>query len=348
MKSNVLKVIKHLNRFNLKSLNRYNLKPALSFSKDDNTTTQNQNDIYLPPIQRQFYSQFGGLWTDLNIAKDILAGKLNLNWITEEEANLIEHWIDWGYVIIPQAVPNEDIEALLQDIDLTLQGKVKPRKASYWKDGTKHLNNADYQNMQEDEAKLLDLHATSTAAQKVIFTNKLQRFLHLIFETPALAFQSLTFLYGSQQPVHQDTAFVLVDSPLEFIASWVALEDIEEGSGELVYYPGSHRIPEVLFAGKYKQAPPGSNELENYSDNLHQRSQECNLTLQYFKPKKGDVLLWSADLIHGGSKRVNRGATRKSIVTHYCPLPRKPMYFYGNNSFQKLRCNSMDYICSQF
>ncbi len=40
MKSNVLKVIKHLNRFNLKSLNRYNLKPALSFTKEANVLLQ--------------------------------------------------------------------------------------------------------------------------------------------------------------------------------------------------------------------------------------------------------------------------------------------------------------------
>src|SRR5579859_2673048 len=37
---------------------------------------------------------------------------------------------------------------------------------------------------------------------------------------PALAFQSLGFYYGSQQPLHQDSAFVRVNSPLEFVASW--------------------------------------------------------------------------------------------------------------------------------
>jgi GT2 family glycosyltransferase len=316
--------------------------------KDDTLASQNKTKSLTPPIQPAFYSQFGGLWTDLNTAKDILRRKLDLNQITPDKFCQIEHWIDWGYVIVPAAVEEENIDALVEDIDLTLQEKLEPRKVSYWKDGIKNFENADYQNMQKGESKLLGLHMTSTAAKKVIFTEKIQRLLHLILEGPALAFQSLTFLYGSQQPVHQDSAFVLVDSPLELIASWVALEDIEEGSGELVYYPGSHRIPEVLFQGKYKWASPGSLELKNYSNKLHERAQAANLKLQHFKPKKGDVLLWSADLIHGGAKRRNLSTTRKSIVTHYCPADRQPMYSYGNQKFKQFPCPSGDYVCSKF
>jgi ectoine hydroxylase-related dioxygenase (phytanoyl-CoA dioxygenase family) len=28
---------------------------------------------------------------------------------------------------------------------------------------------------------------------------------------------------------------------------WVALEDIDMGNGPLIYYPGSHRVPEVTM-----------------------------------------------------------------------------------------------------
>jgi len=40
--------------------------------------------------------------------------------------------------------------------------------------------------------------------------------------------------------------------PVELLASWNALEDIQPGSGELVYYPKSHLFPEFLFDDKYK------------------------------------------------------------------------------------------------
>lgn len=33
--------------------------------------------------------------------------------------------------------------------------------------------------------------------------------------------------------------------------------------------------------------------------------------------KKGDVLIWSSNIIHGGSKVLNEQASRYSMVTHY-------------------------------
>ena len=68
----------------------------------------------------------------------------------------------------------------------------------------------------------------------------------MIFDDSPLLFQSLSFEKGSQQGMHQDTAYIVVDSPLELAASWIALQDVEPGSGELMYYEGSHRLPEYL------------------------------------------------------------------------------------------------------
>ncbi|MDP4826042.1 MAG: hypothetical protein NWR73_00025, partial [Flavobacteriales bacterium] len=34
-------------------------------------------------------------------------------------------------------------------------------------------------------------------------------------------------------------------------------------------------------------------------------------------PKKGDILLWHANLLHGGSKLIDPSKTRKSMVCHY-------------------------------
>ena len=52
--------------------------------------------------------------------------------------------------------------------------------------------------------------------------------------------------------MHQDTAYVVTSSPLELAAAWIALEDVTPGSGELMYYRGSHRLPEYAFAGERK------------------------------------------------------------------------------------------------
>jgi ectoine hydroxylase-related dioxygenase (phytanoyl-CoA dioxygenase family) len=53
--------------------------------------------------------------------------------------------------------------------------------------------------------------------------------------------------------------------------------------------------------------------------------QRFGLTKQVFAAKKGDVLIWHSDLIHGGHP-VSQDITRKSVVTHYCPKHVAPLY----------------------
>ena len=45
--------------------------------------------------------------------------------------------------------------------------------------------------------------------------------------------------------------------------------------------------------------------------------EEKGLQKKYFMAKKGDVLIWHANLIHGGEAIRTKGATRKSMVAHY-------------------------------
>jgi ectoine hydroxylase-related dioxygenase (phytanoyl-CoA dioxygenase family) len=130
--------------------------------------------------------------------------------------------------------------------------------------------------------------------------------------------------------MHQDTAYVVVDSPLELVALWTALEDVQAGSGELQYYEGSHRLPEFLFGGAHKHWDPardGREQHDEWARLLHENSQRLELPLRKFRPKKGDTLIWSADLAHGGAPVVDRSLTRRSQVGHYCPHGVSPNYF---------------------
>lgn len=294
---------------------------------DDEERLEARDDANLPPSIPRFRSRFGGLWTDLSNAHAILEGKRALGRVDDDDAARARRWIDEGYLILEGAVPGALIDEVRDDIERTLDGRLPPRKAEWWTEEGKQLGDATADVMLAPGAKLLDLHAISDAAQRMIFHAPIARFLELVFERPPLAFQSLTFTRGTQQPVHQDTAFVRVGSALEFVACWIALEDVVEGSGELEYYPGSHALPEELFEGRYKWVPEGATVVPGYSDRLHARAREAGLTLRRFLPKKGDALFWSADLIHGGRADVREGVTRRSLVTHYCPIDQAPRYF---------------------
>jgi ectoine hydroxylase-related dioxygenase (phytanoyl-CoA dioxygenase family)/SAM-dependent methyltransferase len=280
-----------------------------------------------PPVKPEFRSPFGGLWTDLNTADAILAGKVAIGDLLPGEANLVNAWKRDGLVILPGAVDVAAIDAALVDFESAYDGRLN-LKMSYWDDRGLHIEDASRQHVRKKDAKLLDIHDVSEAIRAIQFSEPVSRFLRILFERPALAFQSLGFYYGSQQHLHQDSAFVRVNSPLEFVASWIALEDVSAGSGELEYYPGSHAVPHHLFGGKRLWVKYDDPELERFSDILHDQAKQAGLSLRRFLPKKGDVLIWSAGLMHGGSPVTDLNRTRKSLVTHYCPADLQPMFAY--------------------
>jgi ectoine hydroxylase-related dioxygenase (phytanoyl-CoA dioxygenase family) len=178
--------------------------------------------------------------------------------------------------------------------------------------------------------KLLDLYFWSPEVRRAAFAPPLLEFLRLVFAREPLLFQSLSFEIGSGDPVHQDTANVVTESPLEFCAAWIALEDIAPGSGELCYYPGSHRLPEATFGPgvrNWNRRRDGKASRQEVLDGLHTRAAARGLELQRFTPKQGDVLIWSADLAHGGTPITDPALTRRSLVCHYCPLDVRPYYF---------------------
>jgi len=178
--------------------------------------------------------------------------------------------------------------------------------------------------------RIVDIYAARPIALDVLLASAVSRFLTLVFDVEPLLFQGLTFECGSEQGMHQDTAYVVVSSPMELVASWTALEDIKPDSGELQYYEGSHRLPEYYFSGEHKSWDPGRDSTEQHDEwarLLHEHSHRLGLPLRTFRPKKGDTLIWSADLVHGGATVIDRSATRRSQVGHYCPVGVSPNYF---------------------
>jgi ectoine hydroxylase-related dioxygenase (phytanoyl-CoA dioxygenase family) len=143
-------------------------------------------------------------------------------------------------------------------------------------------------------------------------------FLRDVFQEDPVAFQTLYFEYGSTQGAHNDTAFVYVDPPYKFLASWIALEDIDSETGELFYYPGSHKIGDQVFANGGKMFDPKDEHAPTYSRTLDEMMAAHGLSRSTFVPRARDVLFWSADLVHGGTE-ITKRRTRRSLVTHYCP-----------------------------
>lgn len=273
----------------------------------------------------QHFSKFATLWIDSPDAEQEAARRLRDGTITDEQYRQLTKFIRDGYIVLKNAVDKKTIKKIVKLIDRT---KKDPR---YYVVGgpTPKFHYANHELRKGRTFRLPHLHVNSSAVRDAIFADPISEFIRLIFEQDILAFQTLTFVYGSQQGVHQDPAYVAVNSPTELVASWIALEDVKEGSGELMYFPGSHRMKEFLYADDRKHWLKSADGKESHREHtlyLHDQTKH-HYKEERFLAKKGDVLIWHADLAHGGSEITNAKATRKSLVTHYCPNSVDPKYF---------------------
>lgn len=168
---------------------------------------------------------------------------------------------------------------------------------------------------------------------KIMFANKvsntisgvsknleLREILSRLLGMKVLPFQTINFIQGSEQKAHSDSVHMTTFPPGYLIAVWIALEDIAEDQGPLFYFPGSHRY-EYLMKPHYES---GDSKLliGDYSYNNYERAVEDVIKSQkpskmLFKARKGDVLIWHANLLHGGEPILRKGSTRKSMVIHY-------------------------------
>jgi phytanoyl-CoA hydroxylase len=291
------------------------------------TTTVDPKSIHLqipggkpePPLYR---SRYGGLWVDRRDAHDILGEKRMKGEVSDEDAKVLAKYIDDGYVIFPKATDESIIDEYL---DLFEAAWDVPPYTIYmqWNREVISIDRAHY----DDVAKVSDVHSYFSKAGELIFPPPVLRFLTQIYERPPVVFQSMTMRKGSQENLHIDTGPLTLTEPMAMAASWVALEDVQPRSGEFQFVPGSHRLPELLHYGTDKGHDGDYREYHKILQTTMQMCEERGLKTEIFKAKKGDVLIWHADLMHGGVEIEDRSRTRKSLVAHFMPLGVMPTFF---------------------
>lgn len=142
--------------------------------------------------------------------------------------------------------------------------------------------------------------------------------LSRLYGRRAWPFQTLNFPVGTQQHFHSDSLH-FSSIPERFMCGvWIALEDVDEEAGPLIYYPGSHRWP--IYTNEHiGQRAPDSNVADQnvYEPLWRALASRSGVDQIRFLPRKGEALIWAANLLHGGAKHRNLEKTRWSQVTHY-------------------------------
>jgi ectoine hydroxylase-related dioxygenase (phytanoyl-CoA dioxygenase family) len=160
--------------------------------------------------------------------------------------------------------------------------------------------------------RIMDAWRISENVKALALAPKLLSMLEQLYGRKPLPFQTLNFRWGTEQPAHSD-AIHFNSMPSGYMCgAWVALEDIDMDCGPVVYYPGSHKLPELTMEDVGEESDEA--QYSRYVADLIEREQ---LEPRYATIQKGQVFLWASNLLHGGSDRNDPGRTRHSQVTHF-------------------------------
>lgn len=133
--------------------------------------------------------------------------------------------------------------------------------------------------------------------------------LSQFYERRAFPFQTLNFCVGTQQDTHADSLH-FSSKPENFMCGvWVALEDIDMDNGPLHYFVGSHKRPNATLNDISKQS---GGSIVKFFRQAAQPYEKKNGLL-----KKGQAVIWAANLLHGGDPVKDTARSRLSQVTHY-------------------------------
>lgn len=235
-----------------------------------------------------------------------------------------------GFAVIE--FPESDFEAIAESIKTDLQPRYETDLwQQYREGGNKSL-------------RLQDAWQFNQQVKQLACNPLILALLTRLYGRQAMPFQTLNFPVGTQQHYHTDSIH-FSSLPERFMCGvWIALEDITLENGPLIYYPNSHRWP--IYTNEHIGKCVGTMK-EKPTQVLYQDMWQALVAAygakpQQFLAKKGQALIWAANLMHGGSPQLNRDATRWSQVTHYffencayySPMMSDP--FYGQIDFREL------------
>ena len=240
-------------------------------------------------------------WVDSPFFEQIF-NQLNLDNYTRE---IVKQFAEQGYVIIDDlGIENisEIVDRIVKDLTPIYGEKGKVKSAWIYND------------------RIQDAWTFNQDVKKIATAPHIINLLKILYQREPIPFQTLNFRFGTEQSTHSDSIH-FSSVPARFMCGvWVALEDIDANNGPLHYYPGSHKLPifdlnDLGITGSYQNKPYDIYPV--YEEFLQSLIEYNGLKKVELYVKKGQALIWAANLLHGGSPVLDKNRTRYSQVTHY-------------------------------
>ncbi|OJY88130.1 MAG: hypothetical protein BGP13_06135 [Sphingobacteriales bacterium 40-81] len=279
----------------------YNLRhfKALKHNREAYRKYGIHKPLFASISSKDFPDKTSKAWLDLEDSAAAAPLKKAFSSFTPDIRGKIKAWSAKGYLIIEGLLKDDEVDAINAEIaGLQQSGKIK-------------FTNGN---------KLMFANRISSLIQSITTHPQIKSILDFLLNKNVVPFQTINFINGSEQRAHSDSIH-MTTYPLGYlIAAWIALEDITPDNGPLFYYPGSHKLP-FLLNSDYNNTSSlltlGNKKYSDYEDVLEDVLNENHFEAKTFLAKKGDVLIWHANLVHGGAPILNKALTRKSMVIHY-------------------------------
>jgi hypothetical protein len=265
----------------------------------------------LPSFRAEHFPYSGPYpWLDQANAPDEIDTRVKDGRLTSAEAEKCRFWNENGYIILPKLIDAPTLDFVWAAYEKAVSKGTIELKPELAGEGDPH------------PGRFLDPHHKVSEFCRILRHPGLIHWVQLLMEREPEPFQTITSHKGSQQGAHSDSIH-MTTYPLGYLtAAWVAFEDIHADCGPLVYYPKSHRLPYVfandvgITETDYEQRGYAEYH-EKYEPRISQILADNKMEPHYFHASKGDVLIWHANLIHGGSMRRNLQLSRKALVCHF-------------------------------
>jgi hypothetical protein len=245
-------------------------------------------------------------WLDRPDAEEQIDRRLAAGEITTEEATLCRKWARDGYLIVEGFYSAERLDEVWAAYEAALAAGEVEAPAEPLYDGDPL------------PGRVANAHFAVPAVDQMLFEPRMGHLVSVLLGAAARPFQTIIGHKSSQQLEHSDSIHMSTYPVGYLAANWIAFEDVHADAGPLVYYPGSHRLPYLMSDDL--GIPPEINYASYerlYEPAVQALIADRGLPPSVFLPKKGDVLLWHANLLHGGSKVRDVRRSRKALVCHF-------------------------------
>ncbi len=249
-------------------------------------------------------------WLDRPGAEGAIERALDEGLLTESDAALARDFARDGVVVIKGAFTAARLDRSWAAYEQALA------------DGTITVPAEPVDETDRYPGRALNPHWTLPEIDGLLRDEHVRGIVSMLLGVSVRPFQTIIGHKGSQQREHSDSIH-MTTYPLGYlVATWTAFEDIHEDSGPLVYYPGSHRLPflftrDVGITADDFRVSGYRTYHERYEPAVAALLEQHGLRPHHFVAKKGDVLVWHANLIHGGSPRRDLRWSRRALVCHY-------------------------------